>query len=80
MNLLDQLLGWFRPPPQQGAGWLDWFNALSRGWSAPHALATSSAPSPITSTPAASPPPAAAPLSQTETGQALIALLDRIAK
>jgi len=73
MNLVDQLLAWFRAPassPGQTAGWLDWFGALSRGWAA---------------APQAAPPTAAAPqpigkqTSSTEqtSVQLLTALLDR---
>jgi hypothetical protein len=71
MKILDQLTN---------PALLDWFKKLGSAWSKPASPATSSTPAPNTSTPAEKTPAVQPAASQSETGGALAALLDLIAK
>lgn len=70
MNLLNQLTS---------ANLLGWFSKLSAAWK-PAASSSSPVPAPNASTPAGKTPVATVANSASETGQALISLLDLLAK
>ncbi len=80
MYRLNQFLAWFkaRQQPTANAGLLSWFSTLQSAWSAQKP--GSATPAPISSTPADKTPAASPAPSQSETGEALIALLDLIAR